>query len=101
VTYARIPEVEIMRSEALRWAVAATLGVSVCPVAAQTASDDAATGELVAVQVRSQGLACAEPVDARRDPAADDDAVWTLTCADAKYRVRLVPDQAAQIEKLD
>lgn len=91
-----------MRSEAFRWTVAVALLAGVCSAAAQTdAAGDAAAGELVAVQVRDQGLACAEPVNAKRDPAADDDAVWTLTCADAKYRVRLVPDQAAEIEKLD
>jgi hypothetical protein len=91
-----------MRDEALCWAVVAALVVGVFPAAAQTdAADDAAAGELVAVQVRNQGLACAEPASAKRDPTADDDAVWTLTCADAKYRVRLVPDQAAQVEKLD
>lgn len=87
-----------MRNEALCWAVAAALLASVFPAGAQS---DAAAGELVAVQVRNQGLACAEPVSAKRDPTADDDAVWTLTCADAKYRVRLVPDQAAEIQKLD
>ncbi len=91
-----------MRDEALCWAVVAALVAGVLPAAAQTdAADDAAAGELVAVQVRNQGLACAEPVSAKRDPTADDDAVWTLTCADAKYRVRLVPDQAAEIQKLD
>lgn len=92
----------MVRSEALCWTVAAALAVGLCPAAAQSdAAGDAAAGELVAVQVRNQGLACAEPVSAKRDPAADDDAVWTLTCADAKYRVRLVPDQAAEIEPLD
>lgn len=91
-----------MRSEALCWAVVAGLAAGVLPAAAQTdATDDAAAGELVAVQVRNQGLACAEPVSAKRDATAEDDAVWTLTCADARYRVRLVPDQAAAIEKLD
>ena len=90
-----------MRSEALCWAVAAALVASAFPAAAQTDADDAAAAELVAVQVRNQGLACAEPVSAKRDPTADDDAVWTLTCADASYRVRLVPDQAAKVEKLD
>jgi hypothetical protein len=91
-----------MRSEALCWAVAAALAVGVCPTAAQSdAAGDAAAGELVAVQVRNQGLACADPVSAKRDPTANDDAVWALTCADASYRVRLVPDQAAQVEKLD
>lgn len=90
-----------MRSEAFRWTIAVAL-LAVCPAAAQTdAAGDAAAGELVAVQVRSQGLACAEPVSAKRDPAADDDAVWTLTCADASYRVWLVPDQTAEVEKLD
>ncbi|HEY6629957.1 MAG TPA: hypothetical protein VIZ90_00760 [Rhizobiaceae bacterium] len=97
-----IAKAEIMRSKAFCWTVAAALGAGVCPAAAQTdAGGDAAAGQLVAVQVRNQGLACAEPVSARRDPTAQDDAVWTLTCADATYRVRLVPDQAAQIEKLD
>ena len=87
-----------MRNEALCWAVAAALLAGVFPAGAQT---DAAAGEVVAVQVRNQGQACAEPVSAKRDPTADDDAVWTLTCTDAKYRVRLVPDQAAEIQKLD
>ena len=87
-----------MRSEALCWAGAAALVVGLCPTAAQS---DAAAGELVAVQVRNQGFPCADPVDAKRDPNANDDAVWTLTCADGSYRVRLVPDQAAQVEKLD
>jgi hypothetical protein len=91
-----------MRSEPLCWAVAAALAVGVCPAAAQSdAAGDGAAGELVAVQVRNQGLACAKPVSAKRDPAADDDAVWTLTCADASYHVRLIPDQAAKVEKLD
>jgi hypothetical protein len=71
------------------------------PLLAQTSSDDAAAAALVADQVREQGNACAEPAAASRDPSVDDDAVWVLTCADAKYRVRLVPDQAAVIENLD
>jgi hypothetical protein len=88
-----------MRIERLGLALAVAVAASAYPAAAQT--DDAAAGELVAVQVREQGLACADPVSAKRDPAADDDAVWTLTCADASYRVRLIPDQAAKVEKLD
>lgn len=93
-----------MKGRSLRWAVVAWVAAGICPAAAQTdsgAADDAAAGELVAVQARQQGFACAEPASAKRDPTAEDDAVWTLTCADAKYRVRLVPDQAAEIQKLD
>ncbi len=93
-----------MKRRSLRWAVAAVIASGIHPALAQTDSgavDDAAAGELVAVQARQQGFACSEPASAKRDPTADDDAVWTLTCADAKYRVRLVPDQAAEIQKLD
>ncbi len=67
---------------------------------AQTQSGSAEATALVADQIRQQGYACTEPASATQDPAVDDDAVWTLTCADATYRVRLVPDQAAQAEKL-
>ncbi len=75
-------------------ALAAYLG------AAHAQSDSPDATALVAEQIRQQGYVCAEPASAAQDPAVDDDAVWTLTCADATYRVRLVPDQAAQVEKL-
>ena len=93
-----------MKSEPLRWAVAAVFASGIYPAAAQTDSgpvDEAAAGQLVAVQVRQQGFACAEPVSAKRDLYVDTNVVWTLTCADGRYRVRLIPDQAADVEKLD
>lgn len=93
-----------MKSAALYWAIATAFVAGLGPAAAQTgssAADDAAAGELVAVQVRQQGFDCAAPVSAKRDSSVDTDAVWTLTCADGKYRVRLVPDQAAAVEKLE
>ncbi|MBL8580062.1 MAG: hypothetical protein JNK47_22905 [Mesorhizobium sp.] len=70
------------------------------PASAQTQAGSADATALVAEQIRQQGYACAQPASAAQDPAVDGDAVWTLTCADATYRVRLVPDQAAQVEKL-
>jgi len=93
-----------MKRRSLRWAVAAVFASGIHPALAQTdsgATDEAAAGELVAVQARQQGYACAEPVSATRDMSVDTDVVWTLTCADGKYRVRLIPDQAAHVEKLD
>jgi len=30
-----------------------------------------------------------------------DEVAWILKCANASYRMRLVPDMAAAIEKLD
>jgi hypothetical protein len=81
--------------------VAAVLA-GACQAFAQTGdAGDGEAGAVVADQVRSQGLACAEPATATRDPSVDDDSVWMLTCADARYRVRLIPDQAAVVEQLD
>jgi hypothetical protein len=70
-------------------------------VASAGAADDGAAG-IVADQVRDQGWPCADPVRAVRDPGESrpDEAVWTLQCADAVYRVRLVPDEEAKIEVL-
>ena len=49
--------------------------------------------------MRSQGFACADPVSAQRDAekSKPDEAYYVLTCADATYNVRLVPDMAAQV----
>ena len=87
---------------ALRLMVFSALALMPFAAAAQSASadDDAAAAGVVAAQVRNQGLACDDPVSAARDPESDDDAVWTLTCKNASYRVRLVPDMAAEIEKI-
>jgi hypothetical protein len=39
---------------------------------------------------------------AKRDPRASkpDEQVWLLTCTNARYRVRLVPDMAAAVEQI-
>jgi len=73
--------------------------------AAQTDSDatDRAAADIVATQLRSQGYACDEPSSAKPDQKASkpDETAWILTCKNATYRVRLVPDMAAQVEQLD
>lgn len=77
------------------WMMVAALLATPVPAMAQSDEDAA---PLVAAQVREQGFECSEPATAQRDQSADGDAVWLLTCANGSYRVRLVPDQAAQIE---
>ncbi len=71
--------------------------------AAQSDADatDKAAADLAAEQVREQGYACDEPTSAKPDPDADGDSVWLLDCKNASYRVRLVPDMAADIEEID
>lgn len=67
------------------------------------ASAKSTAADIVAAHIRSQGYACRSPQGARRDPKASrpDEQVWLLTCANARYRVRLVPDMAAAVEQLD
>ena len=64
-------------------------------------SEDKEAADIVAAQVRDQGYKCDDPVQASQDQNADGDAVWTITCENAAYHVRLVPDMAADIEVID
>jgi S-formylglutathione hydrolase FrmB len=70
--------------------------------AAEAAKEDA-PAELLAVQLRKQGFRCDSPVTAERDAARTkrDEAAWVVRCANASYRMRLIPDMAAIIEPSD
>ena len=59
--------------------------------------------EILAAQLRMQGYRCDAPITAQRDTQASkpDEAAWILKCANASYRMRLVPDMAARIEEFD
>ena len=61
------------------------------------------SAEIIAVQVRDQGYACNKALSAERDEklSKPDEAAWILKCENATYRVRLIPDMAAKVEKLD
>lgn len=74
------------------------------PAAAQTAGGDSDTPpEIVAAQIRDQGYACGIAQKAVRDEAdtSPGEQAWILTCSNATYRVKFVPDQAAHVEQLD
>ena len=57
----------------------------------------------IAAQIRAQGYACDQPQSATRDPKASkpDEEVWLLRCEGASYRIRLIPDMAAQVERIN
>jgi hypothetical protein len=80
---------------------AAQISTMQFPAAAQNNAED--PKDVIAVQLRRQGYVCDDPESAKRDLAASKVGapVWILTCKGVKYRVRLVPDLAAQVEKLD
>src|SRR5262245_42657978 len=58
---------------------------------------------IVADQIRAQGYKCDSPQKASRDGQASkpDEQVWILQCDSGSYRVRLIPDMAATVERLD
>jgi len=65
-----------------------------------------AAGELprdvLAAQIRMQGVACDKPLSAVRDVkhSRPDYAVWVLKCSNAIYRISRAPDMAARVEQL-
>jgi hypothetical protein len=79
----------------------AAAALAVTLVSASSLADSEAA-KVTADKVRAQGFPCAEPVSAQRDPAASkpDEEVWILECHDARYRVRLMQDMPAKVERL-
>ena len=70
--------------------------------AAARASDEK-PAEIIAVKIRKQGHSCDKPLSSEsdRERSVPNGRVWILKCGNATYRVRLVPDMAAKVERLD
>jgi hypothetical protein len=83
-------------------AVALTCLSALASIAEEPAGEAGAPAGIIAAQIRSQGFACSAPVAAARDreASAPNSTVWLLRCGNARYRVRLVPDMAAQVTQL-
>lgn len=58
--------------------------------------------DMLAAQIRSQGVPCDKPQRAVRDAkrSRPDYDVWILTCENATYRIGRYPDLAAKIERI-
>ena len=70
------------------------------PFAAYAAEEMPA--EVIAAQIRRQGYRCDGSLNAERDAerSKPHEAVWVLKCENATYRIRIVPNMAAQVEQL-
>jgi hypothetical protein len=58
--------------------------------------------EILAAKLRSQGFACEKAESARKDEGQShpNETVWILNCTDGSYKMTLIPNMAARIEKL-
>ncbi|PDQ18269.1 hypothetical protein CN311_25660 [Mesorhizobium sanjuanii] len=86
--------------------IGAGVFMSICltgTVATAAAKDQDAAATVVADQVRSQGFRCKNPTSAERIEAesAPNQTVYLLKCEGMTYRVLLIPDQAADVAKVD
>ncbi|MBS0232837.1 MAG: hypothetical protein JSR99_05065 [Proteobacteria bacterium] len=59
--------------------------------------------DLLASQARDQGFTCNHPKSARFDAKTSkpNEKVWVLQCEHDTFRMTVIPDLAAKIEKLD
>lgn len=84
-----------------RTAAGAVLFAASLALSPASRADEAA--DVVAAQIRLQGLRCDKPVRATRDieNSRPDAAAWLLECRNAVYRVQLIPHRAARVELLE
>ena len=88
---------------AIRFGVAAAALLLPTGIARSQNADIITSPEVLADQLRSQGYPCAQALSSQRDGdrSSRDESVWILKCTNGAYRVRLIPDMAAKIEKID
>jgi hypothetical protein len=77
--------------------------LAVIPLTAGLAAQDEVPKDILASQIKRQGYACDRPEKAKRDAALSkpDSAVWILKCESGAYRVRVVPDMGAHVQRID
>ncbi len=83
--------------------VAGGMGLPTATTVAKAAAPQEVSKDIIAVQIRRQGFACENPESATRDSEAakPDEAAWILTCKGVTYKVQLVPNQAAKVERVE
>ena len=88
----------------LYWAALAAASITsanVCAARAQGLNET--TPEILASQIRDQGFACDKAKSAEQEvkQSRPNETVWILTCENDTYRMTLVPDMGARVEKLN
>jgi hypothetical protein len=78
------------------------LSAAIVAIVKLGASAEEPTKDLLAAQIRDQGFRCTKPISAHKDikRSRADEVVWRLRCENATYRIRLIPDMAARVQRL-
>lgn len=78
------------------------VGLTLALAAATAHAQIIPPAEDIAAQVRTQGFPCEGSASALKlvKQSWPDEPLWILTCTNATYRVRLIPDMAAKIERV-
>ncbi|HVJ77149.1 MAG TPA: hypothetical protein VM620_04900 [Hyphomicrobium sp.] len=65
-------------------------------------SGDEPIRDLLASQLRDQGFTCSKPESAKQDvkQSKPNEEVWIVKCENDTFRMTVVPDLAAKVEKL-
>jgi hypothetical protein len=93
VQWVRLREVSLSALAVVScWSIAASPGFAQLEGPAQT----------IAAQIRMQGFRCDDPRDAQHEKqlSRPNEQVWVLRCGNATYRITLIPDMAARVERL-
>ncbi len=98
------------RTAFLAFGLALTAAAATLPATATLAESPAQPGaenkeippDIIAVQIRRQGFPCGNAKSAKYDASdsVPNEEAWILTCDNASYRVILVPDMEARVERL-
>ena len=72
------------------------------PCAFAAAQEQNVELRIVADRIRSQGYTCRNPSSVERSEAESmpNEPVYVLQCDGMSYRVRLIPDQAAEVSEI-
>jgi hypothetical protein len=85
------------------WLLSAPLGAASLTFLLHTAVAQGHTAEIIAAHIRNQGYPCDSAKEAQYQPdlSMPHGQVWILQCENASYRVHLVPNLAARVERLN
>ena len=81
----------------------ACLAYFILPHSQSQATERTQAKDVVAIQLRAQGIPCTAPSSAIKDKidSRPDEMAWIINCKEASYRVTLIPHIGAKVDVID